>query len=167
MLLRCGKRLLRTLCNLLQQMLKTSRDLPSHLGQLTVLPHPAITFSDTAAGASNVQGPQFQAFSSAIPCPNSNHLHFPQILPSASKSVLFPHSQLSFICSDSTAFSKVYVSFFSLKKKKKNERKKLQLFRVPQRRRQTDVSSYSPRIHDDQCMSSILLCPSCDCLIRC
>lgn len=165
MLLRCGKRLLRTLCNLLQQILRTSRDLPDHSGQLTVLPQPAITFSDTA---SNLQGPQFQAFSSAIPCPNSNHLHFPQILPSASKSVLFPHSQLSFICSDSTAFSKVYVSFFSLKKKKKKkERKKLQLFRVPQKRRQTDVSSYSPRIHDDQCMSSILLCPSCDCLIRC
>lgn len=124
MLLRCGKRLLRTLCNLLQQILRTSRDLPDHSGQLTVLPHPAITFSDTAAGASNVQGPQFQGFSSAIPCPNSNHLHFPQILPSASKSVLFPHSQLSFICSDSTAFFKVYVSFFFFKKEEKKRKKK-------------------------------------------
>lgn len=44
---------------------------------------------------------------------------------------------------------------------------KLQLFRVPWRRRKTDVSSYSPKIHNDQCLSSILLCPSCDCLIRC
>lgn len=54
-------------------------------------------------------------------------------------------------------------SLGGLKKKKAM----LQLLRVPWKRRKTDASSCSPKIHNDQCLSNILLCPSCDCLIRC
>lgn len=79
-----------------------------------------------------------------------------------------PLSQISFICIESIPLAKVYVLFFSLGEKKKKEKKaELQLFRVPWKRRNTDIRSYSPKIHRDQCLNSILLCPSCDCLIRC
>lgn len=53
------------------------------------------------------------------------------------------------------------------KQTKKAKKAELQLFRVPWKRRKTDVSSYPLKIHRDQCLNSILLCPSCDCLIRC
>lgn len=108
---------------------------------------------------------KLSAKSSPAQTPSS---HTSQKLHPVLPSLPSPLCQVSFICTDSTALSEVYVICFSQKAKKaKKKEKKLQLLRVPPRRRKPDVSSYSPRIHMDQCMSSILLCPSCDCLIRC
>lgn len=45
---------------------------------------------------------------------------------------------------------------------KKRKKAEPQLLRVAWKRRKTEVSSYSPKIHRDQCLNSILLCPSCD-----
>lgn len=168
--LRDGKRLLGTLHNILWVKRNTTNIKSIKNPLWTFLPNIRIVYLiPRSVRCTRTTPSSFQ-----LSHPQHKLKSFPLVksLWSASKSSL-PPTPIPFICTDSficTALAECCLWFFSPlwgEEKKKERKGKLQLLRVPWRRRKTDVSSYSPKIHNDQCLSSILLCPSCDCLIRC